>query len=86
MTTLTELIEHTKQQMAAITGLPPDTVSRFDRAGDGWALGIDMLEHRSVPRTQDLLASFDVLLDGGGNVTRWRRTGRFLRSQNLEET
>jgi hypothetical protein len=81
MTALTDLIEQTKRQMAAMTGLPPDTVSRFDRAGEGWALGIDMLEHRSVPRTQDLLASFEVVLDEGGNVTRWRRTGRFVRGQ-----
>jgi hypothetical protein len=47
-------------------------------------LGIDMLEHRSVPRTQDLLASFEVNLDENGIITSWRRTGRFLRNQNVE--
>jgi hypothetical protein len=78
---LTSLVEQTKQQMTAITGLPPDTISRCDRAEDGWMLSIDMLEHRSVPRTQDLLASFEVLLDEEGQVRRWRRTGRFVRGQ-----
>jgi hypothetical protein len=80
-TSVTDLIEETKRQMAVITGLPPETISRFDRADEGWTLAIDMLEHRSVPRTQDLLASFEVMLDPEGHVTCWRRTGRFKRCQ-----
>ena len=76
---MTELIERTKRQMASITGLLPETVSRLDRCEEGWNVGIDMLEHRSIPRTHDLLASFDVALDGDGTIQRWRRTGRFVR-------
>lgn len=76
-----ELIERTKRSMAAITGLPPDTVSRLDPGEGGWTVGIDMIEHRSIPRTQDLLASFEVTLDAAGNIQRWRRTGRFHRAQ-----
>jgi hypothetical protein len=76
-----DIVEDTKRQMAVITGLSPDTISRFDRSDTGWMLDIDMLEHRSVPRTQDLLASFEVTLDDTGQVMRWRRTGRFFRGQ-----
>jgi len=81
---VTELIERTKRQMAAITGLMPETVSRLDRSDAGWNLGIDMLEHRSIPRTHDLLASFDVAIDDDGIIQRWRRTGRFVRCQQIE--
>lgn len=81
---VTELIERTKQQMAAITGLSPETVSRLDPAEHGWNVGIDMLEHRSIPRTHDLLATFEVSLDDGGNITCWRRIGRFVRCQQVE--
>jgi hypothetical protein len=81
---MTELIARTKQQMEAITGLSPETVSRLDRAEDGWSVGIDMLEHRSIPRTYDLLASFDVSLDQDGNIQNWHRTGRFVRCQQTE--
>ncbi len=81
MSTLIDLADETKRQMAAITGLIPDTISRLDRAEGGWALSIDMLEHRSVPRTQDLLASFEVKLDTEGRVTSWQRIGRFVRGQ-----
>jgi hypothetical protein len=80
-TNLADLVADTKRQMTAVTGLVPDTVSRFDRSDDGWMIEIDMLEHRSVPSTQDLLASFEVALDEGGQVMRWRRTGRFVRGQ-----
>ena len=78
---LASLVEDTKRQMTSITGLQYDTISQFDPAEDGWTLVIDMLEHRSIPRTQDLLCSFEVALDHAGHVTRWRRTGRFTRGQ-----
>lgn len=76
---LSDLIERTKRQMATMTGLAAETISRFDRGEEGWSVTIDMLEHRAIPRTQDVLASFDVALDEAGNVRRWRRTGRFVR-------
>jgi hypothetical protein len=80
-TNVASLVENTKRQMAAITGLTYDTVSQFDQSEGGWKMVIDMLEYRSIPRTQDLLSSFEVVLDGAGEVTRWRRTGRFTRGQ-----
>jgi hypothetical protein len=80
-TDLSSLVDNTKVQMAAITGLQFDTVSQFDQIDEGWTLMIDMLEHRSIPRTQDMLASFEVTLNKSGQVARWRRTGRFKRGQ-----
>ncbi len=79
-----ELIARTKKQMEAITGLSSETVSRLDPAETGWSVGIDMLEHQSIPRTHDLLASFEVSLDDAGNIQRWRRIGRFVRCQQAE--
>ena len=81
---VTAIVEQAKRQMAAITGLAPETVARFDRAEEGWTVAIDMVEHRAIPRTNDLLASFEVRLDEGGQVLRWKRTGRFLRSHGGE--
>ena len=81
----TEIVETTKRQMAAITGLSPDVVARFDRADEGWAVAIDMLEHRAIPRTNDLISAFEVTLDGAGRILRWKRVGRFHRSNGREE-
>ena len=81
---LTAMLTQTKQQMAAITGLTAETVARFDREDEGWCVAIDMVEHRAIPRTNDLLASFEVKLDADGNVRTWKRTCRFLRSQGGE--
>jgi hypothetical protein len=86
MISMSELISRTKQQMQAITGMAPETVSRFDRAQDGWSVGIDMVEHQALPRTYDLLASFDVSLDETGEIKCWHRTGRFLRNQQTTES
>lgn len=82
--TPTDIVAQARRQLEALTGLPADTVSRFDRGEAGWTLGVDMIEHRSIPRTNDLIAAFEVLLDETGNLVRWRRTGRHLRSQSAE--
>jgi hypothetical protein len=82
---VTEIVTRTRRQMAAITGLAPETVARFEATEGGWTVAIDMVEHRAIPRTNDLLASFEVKLDAAGNVLRWKRLGRFLRSQSPEE-
>jgi hypothetical protein len=78
---LASLVEDTKRQMMSITGMEYDTISQFDQSGDGWTLVIDMLEHRSIPRTQDLLSSYEVALDGSGRLKSWRRTNRYTRGQ-----
>lgn len=80
--TLTDLVESAKRQMTSITGMEYDTISEFDQVGDGWAVVIDMLEHRSIPRTQDLLSTFEVRLDNAGRVTRWKRTNRSTRGHH----
>jgi hypothetical protein len=81
---VSDLIDRTKRQMASVTGLAPETVTRFDRGEEGWSVGIDMVEHRAIPRTQDVLATFDVMVDDDGTVRRWKRTGRFLRCQPID--
>jgi hypothetical protein len=75
------IVESTKLQMANITGLKYDTISQFDPSENGWKMVIDMLEYRSIPRTQDLLSTFEVVLDTDGSVIRWKRTGRFTRGE-----
>ncbi len=78
---LASLVEDAKRQMTSITGMEYDTVSQFDQANDGWTMVIDMLEHRSIPRTQDLLSSYEVALDTSGRLKSWRRTSRYTRGQ-----
>jgi hypothetical protein len=78
------IVDQARRQLETLTGLSADTVSRFDRGESGWTLGVDMIEHRAIPRTNDLIAAFEVLLDDGGNLIRWHRTGRHLRNQSAE--
>lgn len=83
--TSADIVQLAKRQLEAITGVTADTVSRFDRSPEGWALHIDMVEHRAIPRTHDLIARYEVALDEAGNLLRWRRTMRSQRGQIMEE-
>lgn len=81
----TALVSRAKQQLESLIGLSTDTISRFDRNAEGWLLNIDMLEHSAIPRTHDLIARYEVVLDDAGTLLRWRRTARTQRGQLLEE-
>jgi hypothetical protein len=44
-----------------------------------------MVELERIPHSTDMLSSFDVSVDGDGNVVSYQRTRRYLRDQALEE-
>jgi hypothetical protein len=62
-------------------GCPAEGVVGIRKADDGWVVTIEVLEVGRVPETTDVLASYDVTVDGDGEVTGYRRVRRYLRSQ-----
>ena len=41
-----------------------------------------MLELRRVPSTTDVLASYEAVVDGDGEVLEYRRTGQYVRGRS----
>ena len=48
---------------------------------DGWVVTVEVLEMGRIPETTDVLASYDVHVDGSGEITEYRRLNRYLRAQ-----
>jgi gas vesicle protein GvpO len=69
------------QQVAEFTGRTPECVISIDRADGGWKVGVEVVEIRRIPDTQDVLAIYEVRLDRGGDLVSYRRTRRYARSQ-----
>lgn len=80
----TDIAKRAKEQIAEVTGLQPETVSRLTRNEDGWHVSVDMIELKRIPEATDVLATYEVILDDQGNLLRYQRTQRYYRAQVAE--
>ena len=70
-----------KEELESLTGLKAETVSSVQKQGEHWDVTVDMIEMHVTPNTRDVLAIYDVQIDGEGNILGYRRMGRYVRSQ-----
>ncbi len=73
-----------KSELQEITGLKPDTVSKVLHGDKGWVVNIDMIEHKSIPESRDVIATYELILDGEGTMLTYERVRRFIRGQTEE--
>ncbi|GAA0467535.1 gas vesicle protein [Streptomyces olivaceiscleroticus] len=78
---LPELMRAARAQLAELTGLQPETVTRFEKTEDGWLLEAEVLELARVPDTMSLMALYELVLDHEGLLTGYRRIGRYERAK-----
>lgn len=76
-----EMLRSARSEFTDLTGLHAESVSRFERTGDGWALEVEVLELERVPDTMSLMASYEVTLDGDGHLSGYRRVRRYERGR-----
>jgi Gas vesicle synthesis protein GvpO len=69
------------QQVAEFTGRSPECVVSIDREDGGWQVGVEVVEIRRIPDTQDILAIYEVHVDRGGRLLSYQRTRRYARGE-----
>lgn len=69
------------RQLAELTGKDVEGVTGLMRAEDGWSVEVEVLELRRVPNTTDVLAIYEVDVDGSGDLQGYRRSRRYVRGQ-----
>ena len=81
-----EAIRNAREVIAELTGKQAEGISSINRSGDGgWAVSLDVVELSRIPSSTDLLATYEVCLDGGGGLIDMDRTRRYTRNQVDEE-
>jgi hypothetical protein len=73
------------EHVLALTGRCPENVVSVARDEDGWQVGVEVLELRRIPETTDVLALYEVILDGNGDLVRCERGQRYHRGHVEEE-
>jgi hypothetical protein len=64
------------EAVAGLTGHDAETVISIEPSGDGWKIGVEVVETRRIPDSADILASYEVWLDSDGGLISNRRTHR----------
>jgi Gas vesicle synthesis protein GvpO len=81
----TDVVRQAVEQVGALTGRDVEGVLGLRREDGGWVVTIELVELRRIPDSTDVLASYEVTLDGDGELQEYRRTRRYYRSQVEEE-
>ncbi|WP_375154201.1 gas vesicle protein GvpO [Rhodococcus opacus] len=50
---------------------------------EGWTVEVEVIDHRHIPPTADMLAFYEVVLDLDGEMLSYRRTRRYRRGSAL---
>jgi hypothetical protein len=67
MVTGIEIARRAKEQLVGLTGLALDTISGIAQDEQGWHVTLEFVEMRRIPEGNDMLATYETLLDGEGS-------------------
>jgi Gas vesicle synthesis protein GvpO len=79
---LRKLTRTARELLQELNGADVDSVSAVDRTRDGWRVTLETVEVRRVPDSMDVMATYDVELDGDGDLVRYERRRRYARAQS----
>lgn len=78
---LAELATEARELLRAVRGVDAESVSGIERTQNGWRVTLEVVELRRIPESTDVLASYEVELDGEGDFLGFERGRRYNRSQ-----
>jgi Gas vesicle synthesis protein GvpO len=76
-----ELIQRAREQLEEMMGRPAESVLGMLRDGEGWKVTLEVVELQRVPASTDVLGSYEVEVDGNGDVIGYRRLRRYFRNR-----
>ena len=76
-----QAVIHARQYLEGVMGMSVESVSGLNRSHAGWKVNLDVVELERIPRSTDVMASYEVELDEDGELVGCRRLSRFYRNQ-----
>jgi hypothetical protein len=70
-----------REAVESITGLKADAVSRCEKRDSGWYAVVDILESKARVGDNDLISTYELLMDAMGEVTSYKRLRRYYRTE-----
>jgi hypothetical protein len=79
--TFPKLIQKARSQLHAVTGLALSSTVSARKQKDGWHVLVEVVEKKSLPDSQDILATYEVVLDEEANFSNFTRVGMRRRNE-----
>jgi hypothetical protein len=80
-----EVARRASQQLRELVGRDPEGVVSLERTDDGWRVGVEVVESHRIPETADILAEYEVEVDGRGRLVGYRRARRYQRGRTQDD-
>jgi len=75
------IVQRAREQLRDLHGAEAESVSAIRRTAEGWRVGLEVVEVHRVPESTDVLATYEVEVDGDGQLLALERTTRYYRSE-----
>jgi hypothetical protein len=72
-------------QIAELTGRPPERVTAVEPTEDGWVVGVEVVEDQRIPSSSDILAIYETEFDLSGELLSYRRIRRYGRGRGSND-
>ncbi|HEY4577788.1 MAG TPA: gas vesicle protein GvpO [Yaniella sp.] len=73
------------KQLQLLTTRVPESVIGLEAREDGWRVRIEVVESARIPNTADIMAEYEVDIDGDGDLTGYSRKSRYSRGRTSQE-
>lgn len=67
------LVDLAREKLSKLTGLKASSTVGATKDEKGWHISVEMIEKQSIPDQMDILATYEALLDGEGNLLSFER-------------
>jgi len=72
---LPNVVKKARQQLGEVTGLDVCSTVLARKDESGWCVQVEVVEKKSLPDSQDILATYELALDEDGNLLNFTRIG-----------
>jgi hypothetical protein len=72
---LPNVVKKAREQLGELTGLKVGSTVSVRKDGTGWCVQVEVVEKKSLPDSQDILATYELSVDEVGDVQRFSRVG-----------
>ena len=72
---LPNVVQKARRQLGEVTGLPVCSTVSARKDDSGWCVLVEVVEKKSLPDSQDILATYELALDVEGDLLNFTRIG-----------
>ena len=80
-TALMDVVKNARQRLGELTGLPVGSTVSIRKGESGWCVQVEVVEKKSIPDSQDILATYELQVDQEGEILDMLRSSMRKRSE-----